>query len=210
MPAERSASSRISSRSHGAASLGLAVSDTCSVSPIRAEATQGTSRRRSLPLRVPARKPRLAVRITAHGKGLRGPVTPHARPHERTANGSCFCPNEVADRPRPRQRSAPMGCDVAIVASRPGPWRGSGILSPPAPRGLAIGPGQLPKRRGTGTIASLARPAHAPAMFFWRSCSRWPSCYGVQFLCCRAVAMCDPGVMRGSYLVPGLPVAQFS
>lgn len=50
--------------------------------------------------------------------------------------------------PRRRQLSAPIGCDVVIVASRPGPRRGSGLLSPPAPRGFIVGPGQLPKGRG--------------------------------------------------------------
>src|SRR5262249_52249504 len=76
MPAERSASSRISSRSHGAASLGLAASDTRSVSPIRADAAQGTSRRRSLPSRVPARKPRHCRELPPMARRYEGRSSP--------------------------------------------------------------------------------------------------------------------------------------
>src|SRR5262245_47331322 len=68
-------------------------------------------------------------------------------------------------------RSLPLG---------PVQWRGSGILSPPAPRGLAVGPGQLLRRRGTRhTIASLARPAHAPAIVFRGTVSLWGAIFNV-------------------------------
>jgi hypothetical protein len=53
----------------------------------------------------------------------------------------CFRPNAAASKPLHGQRAAPMACDAYRVASRPGPRRGFGILSPPAPRGFTVGPG---------------------------------------------------------------------
>ena len=165
MPADRSASSRISSRSHSAESR-------------QSEA----SRNRSVPCGtrecVGRRRHIVARRACPPGKaGARG-VNPGAfrivvlrqcvaikelvqdRAPRRSKAGAraaaacpqlpCFRQNEVADRPRRRQLSAPMACDVSTVASRPGPRRGFGLLSPPAPRGFdrRTGP-TAPKRRGT-------------------------------------------------------------
>src|SRR5262249_28967279 len=36
----------------------------------------------------------------------------------------------------------PQWLDMLTALPRPGPWRGLGILSPPAPRGFIVGPGQ--------------------------------------------------------------------
>ena len=87
---------------------------------------------------------------------------------------SCFRQNEVADRPRRGQLSAPMGCDIVIVASRPGPRRGSGLLSPPAPRGFVVGPGQLPqkKRHKTRSPHSQGRLTRRPCFFVTEACKR--------------------------------------
>ena len=57
---------------------------------------------------------------------------------------------------------------LSLVASRPGPWRGFGLLSPPAPRGFERGPGHLPNNEEARDQiqVSLPRPAYAPAIVF--------------------------------------------
>src|SRR5262245_61371808 len=50
---------------------------------------------------------------------------------------------------------------LSLVASRPGPWRGFGLLSPPAPGVSIDGPGQLPNNEEARDQfqVSLPRPA---------------------------------------------------